>query len=491
LIKRGKKGDMLRMVAKKKLKTQIVIYMNRWITIIRRSTGRPNIVEEYTTFEVFPGGTVELLANRFIVRSPTDFEAAYRMFTFFLVDSPKKACNPANIWLNHHLAKQADQITFDPDPKSKVKISNFNLFRGLGITREMAAKSMIGETKTVEELTAPVTEHIRNIWCKKERKSGTYMLKWSSHLVQRPHIKMVTTPVLKGGQGAGKGIIIQHFLGQILGYEHFLSATSLDAITGTFQEEKVKTNLLTFLDEATFAGDKRQSSILKGLLSEATRKWEAKFINAISIRNFSNYIVASNYEQSVCVESDDRRWLCLEVDSKYAGPQTAASKEYFDNILNVNVLHFAHLLYTMDLSDFNPRSAPSSSYQRYQKLINFDSVTHWIEHVLHDDELHIQQKYEERSKNGLTPGLSHVQAHIQASIYDDYVHYCSQPSMKYKQCVSDKRFWKATRGILYGITDGERTNRDHFQKRTVLFPDIKTCREQFASHVFEPEWNWN
>ena len=46
-----------------------------------------------------------------------------------------------------------------------------------------------------------------------------------------------------------------------------------------FQSEKVKTNLLTFLDECTFAGDKKQASQLKGLLSEGTRKWEAKFLN--------------------------------------------------------------------------------------------------------------------------------------------------------------------------------------------------------------------
>lgn len=44
------------------------------------------------------------------------------------------------------------------------------------------------------------------------------------------------------------------------------------SVTGSFQEDKVKTHLLTFLDECTFAGGKKQSSVLKGLSSETKRR---------------------------------------------------------------------------------------------------------------------------------------------------------------------------------------------------------------------------
>ena len=104
--------------------------------------------------------------------------------------------------------------------------------------------------------------------------------------------------------------------------EHFISATSLDAVTGTFQEERMKTNLLTFLDECTFSGDKRQSSILKGLLSEAWRKWEAKFINPIRIRNFRTNAEPSIHErnQMCCVPACSLRALpFLDHEHGFAG----------------------------------------------------------------------------------------------------------------------------------------------------------------------------
>ena len=47
-----------------------------------------------------------------------------------------------------------------------------------------------------------------------------------AHLLQRPGIKMVTTPVLVGPQGAGKGVIV-HLLGALLGSEHYIHSNDM------------------------------------------------------------------------------------------------------------------------------------------------------------------------------------------------------------------------------------------------------------------------
>ncbi len=71
------------------------------------------------------------------------------------------------------------------------------------------------------------------------------MLNWMAHLVQRSGVKLCVCPVLQGGQGSGKGLIIQ-ILGDILGHEHFVASTFVSDVTGTFQEDRMKTNLLIF-----------------------------------------------------------------------------------------------------------------------------------------------------------------------------------------------------------------------------------------------------
>ena len=318
------------------LREKIVSYMNQWICIIRRSTGKPNIIEEVRRPERKNRVTEETqLVTHFIIRSPQDAVTAYNKFRQML-HGEKQPQNPMERWLAHHKSREFDYIDFDPSGNTPQK-SMFNLFRGLAISREKSIED--------KEQAKIVTDHVLNIWCKGAEELCAFLLDWMAHLVQRPGEKMIAAPVLKGGQGAGKGIIIQ-MLGDILGHEHFIAATRLESITGTFQEDKIKTNLLTFLDECTFAGDKKQSSVLKGLLSEQYRRWEAKFVNPIRVKNYSNFIVASNYDEIVLVEHDDRRWFCLEVDSKYAGPQTPESAAYFNRLSSVDVRHFAHFLYT-------------------------------------------------------------------------------------------------------------------------------------------------
>jgi hypothetical protein len=320
-----------------------------------------------------------------------------------------------------------------------------------------------------------VLEHIRELWTKGDVAVSEYLLSWMAHLIQRPGVKMTVAPVLKGGQGAGKGIIIQK-LADIIGPEHFLGVRNVDSVTGCFQEEKAKTNLLTFLDEATFAGDKRQSSVLKGLLSETRRRWEAKFINPIRIANHSNYIVASNYDQIVYVEEDDRRWFCLEVDSKYAGRQTPESKVYFDRLQAVPAAAFARFLYERDLSNFNPRAAPSTEYQRHQKTINFGSVTQFVELALR------RGQFDE----GLVLGEEETKLE-KTRVYEAYLEFCTDRRISRR--VMDAAFWRKLRSLVPGAVE-HRAPRSQGRVREMVFPLLAECRVEFQASVNETEWDW-
>ena len=335
-------------VARAALDKAIVLYMNNWICLIRGTSGPPSVIEEVVKDGV----------TRFVLRKSAHAHTAYKRHTLGVVGD-QKVVTPMTVWLSNRHSKQYDTIVFNPNPAS-ANPRSLNLYRGPAITQEASVRND-GAVKLV-------TDHIHTILASGNVGISEYLLNWMAHLIQRPWIKMITVPVFKGGHGADTGMIVQK-LGDILGTAHFMADTTLESVTGQFHEERVKTNLLAFLDEGVFAGETQQRYVLKELLSEKWRKWECKYHHPIRLQNFSNFIVASNnYDRIVRVKSVDRRWIRIEVDSRWStGGQTPQSKAYFDALANVDTLHFAYFLYNRDIRDFDPSAIPSTEYGKDPK----------------------------------------------------------------------------------------------------------------------------
>ena len=83
-----------------------------------------------------------------------------------------------------------------------------------------------------------------------------------AHTVQRLGVKIGVIITIKGAQGAGKGCIIQ-LLATIFGHASFHHVQDIQHILGNFNSDQEQTNLLTFIDEAIFAGNKQQTQKLK------------------------------------------------------------------------------------------------------------------------------------------------------------------------------------------------------------------------------------
>lgn len=278
------------------LNKRIVLYMNHWMCIIRGISGPPIVVEE----------TVDTDGNiKFVLCNQRDAGATYKRHTLRVVGD-NKTTTPMTIWSNNRHSRQYDTIVFNPDPAVSTPRS-FNLYRGPAITEDMSVQD--------DEAVKIVTDHIRTRLASGNAKITTYLLDWMAHLVQRPWIQMITVPVFKGGQDEDRRVIGQK-LGAIIGSAHIM------AVTGQFQEERIKTSLLTFLDGCTFASDRKQRSNLKRVLSDGWRRWH---LNSIRIQN-----------------SSDSRWV------------TAESKSYFGKLAAVDPRHFAYFLYNRDISNFTP-----------------------------------------------------------------------------------------------------------------------------------------
>lgn len=461
------------------VKLRIVQYINQWFCIVNRSTGHPAVIEEYME----AGST----STYFVLRSPEDARAAYFGDCFILCDRKTRdgsykstEYTPMTVWLKHQARRKTNKIIFDPTPCQSFPATTFNLYRRPGVT----------PAESVEDIAAvqPLLDHIRMIWCRDNRVEYEYVLNWMAHLVQRPHVKMGCCLVVQGGQGTGKGCVIE-LLGKIIGDDYYIAVRNTDAVTGKFQMEKIKTNLFCFLDEVTFQGDKKQASMLKGLLTETTRHFEAKFVNGFTIQNFSNYIIASNYNRIVSVEVDDRRFVYLVTDNRFAGPQTPESEAHFAPLL-VPGLHtkFAHFLYTRDISTFGPRKLPKTRHHQDAKARCFSASYAYIHQILQDGG--VKRGETATSTCWFVPIPDREPVSVsREQLYELYTIYARGAQHKYSEVETDRDFYK-TLGKLTGGSTAKRGRRGE-QSLHFVFPSLISARRAFMACVVDDAWEWD
>lgn len=324
-----------------------------------------------------------------------------------------------DIWLNHKNRLLYRDEIFNPGatPFQHGFIPNvpaFNLWRGIDMGWERATKEcmeknlfldsddqiesddqlkgniIMPQMKLKEEIIKPFLDHIKNIWCKGDVKSYEYVLNWFAHILQHPEKKAETVLVLVGAEGAGKSCIF-NMIGKIIGKYSYVSVDNIDSITGQFNSA-VASRILIFLDECTFAKNHPQSARLKNLVTADTVQLNRKFQDYIVVDNYCTVGISTNNVFAIMVDPRSRRQLCLEVDEKYSGPQTAESKTYFDALNSVPLCAIAHYLYSRDLSCVNLRDIPITSLksdQQERTLAQENPLIYWWLNVLTKRCIHV------------------------------------------------------------------------------------------------------
>ena len=280
----------------------------------------------------------------------------------------------ADVWLNSDKKRQCKTgITFYPVSKPYYR-HKFNTYFGLGA-------APIKEPNST--LIQPYLEHIERIICNGDTTCYEYVLNWLAHLVQKPHEKPEVAIILKAGQGTGKGTFVEP-IGRIIG-AHYLHATKSEHVLGRFNV-LLENKILIFADEF-FAGSKKNTDFLKGLITEDTATIERKGIDSITVPSFSRLIMASNHDNIVKIEKDERRYLYLEVSE--ARKQDFA---YFKTLkatlsqpsFTGELLQF---LLEREIKDFNPRQVPHTEALQAQKLDNLEPLEQWLYYALQTGDL--------------------------------------------------------------------------------------------------------
>jgi hypothetical protein len=294
-----------------------------------------------------------------------------------------------------------------------------------------------------------------------------WLLDWLAHLVQRPWERCSLVPVLIGDQGTGKGMLFDRILKVMLGHFHYKIMTARTLKERFNAEQAFK--FLTFIDEATWRGDKEEDGILKSLTGSKMMTVEHKFGGRYAVDNYSRYAIASNNPEAVAIERSNRRYVLFEANPNYSKEHAFFSKlaDQLDNGILVQAV-FESLL-ARPLSAFNPQKLPQfNDGQGHQAKVASEGVeaefwnSVWNhepkELWLNDDTL------------------------LKDVAFSEFIQYANR-TRAYKKSLSPEVFWRKTNNY-FRVEHLERARaRIAGKRREVLKIRPKTALENFCDSL--------
>jgi hypothetical protein len=254
----------------------------------------------------------------------------------------------ASEWLEWKGRRSFEGLTFAPSGKCPPHL--YNMFRGFGVEPAAGDWSLM-------------RAHVLDVICSGDEALYGWLEAWLARIVQDPGGERPgTAVVLKGGQGTGKGMFVSHF-GKIIG-PHYVHLTHQEQLTSKFNSQ-LKDALVVFADEACYPGDKAAVGRLKGLVTEHTITIEPKGVNAFSVANHVNLLMASNESWVIPADWDDRRFLVLEVST--AKKQDHAYFQKLKDQMDAGGLAaWLHHLLTVDTTAANLHNPPKTEARAAQ-----------------------------------------------------------------------------------------------------------------------------
>ena len=269
---------------------------------------------------------------------------------------------PAQVWLSRPNANYVPSSTFYPTRENDGQFppmhnGKMNLYRGLAVQPIPCSDA--------DPQLKQWLDHLRIVVSKNDDTVYQYLLNWFAHLIQKPDEKPGTAIILKGEQGTGKNTTVDPIL-KILGV-HGLYVEKPGAVSG--KHNKILDNrVLVFADEAAIQ-QKADCSVLRALITQKKNTVEPKNIDSYDQRNFIRLIMATNDDCPVLMDTDERRYVVVEMD-KCHKQDTAYFKKMIaatEGDLPAKLLHF---LQQRDISQFEPVEIPRTKYLTEAKLNN-------------------------------------------------------------------------------------------------------------------------
>jgi hypothetical protein len=227
-----------------------------------------------------------------------------------------------------------------------------------------------------------------NTWCNKSEPQGVpgdvsrwldhfdvlgwgdykkHIIQWMAHTIVHPDIKINHMLLLGSGEGSGKDFILKPLIDAMQGHQRTIEGEEL---LSNFNDYLMSVKYLHINE--TELGDRREamaiSNKLKPLATAPPEKLRVnpKGTKAMDIRNIVNCTMTTNSQQPIRLNGPSRRFLALWSDITVRDENDAMTAEWIaywndrwhwmNNGGAQAVIHY--LRNSVDLSDFNPYTAP-------------------------------------------------------------------------------------------------------------------------------------
>jgi hypothetical protein len=393
-------------------------------------TGRYKILHEKID------GTIEFMDKK-------DFINKFEHRTLLITgeDNKPKSTPMTEIWLKSQNKRRYDNgIIFDPSRNGHYN-GMYNLWKGYKV---------VGREGDV----SPFIDLIRDIICNGNEENFNYLVALISQMFQEPWLKPGIAVVIRGDEGVGKSFFIEK-LGSLMG-EYYFKTSNPNYIFGDHNGQ-LKNTILLHLEEAVWAGSKKDESLLKDLITGQTIQINDKFVPVYSVPNHLHLFISGNPEWLVSAGFKARRIFALHASEAHIRDTSYFSKldEWFKSGGAGALIHyFLNYKYDIDL-----RIAPITEELIEQKQQSMSGVSEWLYSIADSKEMPFGYKED----NG------HVLV-IKAILHSDYN---SSPSGKRHQ-LSERKFGRQLVELLPGlVNDNIKLSDNHDVRRNGY--DVPTC----------------
>lgn len=231
-------------------------------------------------------------------------------YTEFEVDGKVKTVPKAQVWLKSPRRRSYEGVDFLPGMEDDGH--TLNLWGGWAVEPKRHDTKVNGEK--VPGCIAFI-ELVYNVICGGNEELAIWLINWFANIIHEPMNKSLTAPVIIGVEGAGKSLMVAYF-GAILGPAYTV-VTQEKHLTGSFNRHLAGT-LLLHSEEALYGGDRKHANIIRSLITDKTRMYEPKGLDAKSVRNHLRLIMLSNLYKAAPAMPGDRRYTVIDMGERKA-----------------------------------------------------------------------------------------------------------------------------------------------------------------------------
>ena len=290
--------------------------------------------------------------------SPKDAQEFFKTYNITqIIKGKEKTTYFFDKWIKDEFIKTYEEIVFDPENND---IKCFNTFKGF----EMDDNT---DAKCIEEFDSLI-KHIF-----KTDENINFMYSWLNHIITKPHIKTGVAVILYSDvHGVGKNTIVELIM-RLIGSKYCSKLNRIEDITSNFNSHLTQ-KLFIYGDEIRSRASDLASE-LKNIITQSEVLSTKKFMDSIKMKDLANYLFTTNEEIAFKIEQHNRRFFCIEVDSK---KEQSFYKQFYEALKDDEKIKqfFSYIVNYKNIVDL--RNIPETDYTKKLKVFSMNAVDHYL-----------------------------------------------------------------------------------------------------------------